>query len=143
MIHLHQDDPATVSGSLYASSTRDRRTASDGERVGVYAMLPEPAVLAAVGEDFDLVDRIRKHVHAPQSPRWSCGACAEPWPCTEAKQELLLDLGWVRLAVYCSVLLERAVRDLPEADPFVLWDRFIAWTHPISGLHDPRLNSVL
>lgn len=101
--------------------------------------LPYSVVLAAVG-DFDLVNRLSQHQHFPLRPGWSCSSCPAQWPCLTAKQDLLLDLGWVRLAVYCSVLLERAVKDLPDTRPRDLWARFIEWTFPIDGPQDARLS---
>jgi hypothetical protein len=141
MVHLHHNDaPRVADGGPFPHATTHDPQAAE-ERLQVFDLLPEPALLAAVG-DLDLVQRLREHVHMPTLPHWSCNMCPEPWPCAAAKQELLLDLGWVRLPVYCSILLEQAAHDLTEADPRELWARFIAWTHPLHGVHDARLNPL-
>jgi hypothetical protein len=142
MVQLHRNDaPRVAEDGPFLRAAHDPRATDAGQRLHVFDLLPESALLAAVG-DLDLVHRLREHVHMPVVPRWSCIMCLEVWPCAAAKQELLLDLGWVRLPVYCSILLEQAAHDLPEAYPHDLWTRFIAWTHPLSGVHDARLKTL-
>lgn len=100
--------------------------------------LAMPTTMAVVG-DFDLAARLSHHDHQPRTPDWLCTTCDQDWPCDQARRDLLLDLGWRRVAIYCAVLMERAAADLAAANPHHMWMRFIGWTGPLTGIADPRL----
>jgi hypothetical protein len=89
--------------------------------------------------DFNLMSRAEERPHQPVRPSWRCIACHQPWPCVPARRDLLLDLGWLRLAIYCGTLLQAAASDLTQATPAELWPRFVEWTRPIDGINDPRI----
>jgi hypothetical protein len=72
--------------------------------------------------------------HSGERPTWDCDACTQPWPCANAKDELLQEFhGYPSvLAVYMSAQMCEAVLDLtahgaePPAD---LYERFLSWIH--------------
>lgn len=98
-----------------------------------------PGLPAAGIVDLDLAARVEGRMHQPVRPAWTCSACSDPWPCDQARRDLLLDLGWLRLAIYCGALLSVAAGDLADVTPMQLWVRFLEWTRPLEGLDDPRL----
>ena len=97
--------------------------------------MPKALLWAAVG-DLDVIDRLGKHAHQVQFPAWSCSSCGLAWPCEAARKDLLLDLGWVKVAIYCAVLMERAARDLAPVMPRELWERLLEWTQPPEEVRD-------
>lgn len=103
--------------------------------------LPAALLWAAVG-DLDVIDRLRRHVHQVCIPDWSCSSCGSAWPCDTARRELLFDLGWSKLSIYCSVLMERAARDFTAIEPRILWQRFLEWTEPPDEARAPYSNNL-
>lgn len=68
--------------------------------------------------------------HPPLRPSWDCAACGQPWACHPARVELrerYVD-DPVGLAVYAGMQLDHAARELPNADPSDLYERFVRWT---------------
>ena len=73
--------------------------------------------------------------HTPRRPLWTCRACAQPWPCPEAR--LLLKAEYhtrqQNLSIYLAGLYYEAMHDLYHLNPHdgpsprQLFDRFIAW----------------
>jgi hypothetical protein len=67
-------------------------------------------------------------------PAWRCRNCAAPWPCGQAKLDLLDEFAGHSLAraVYLATMLEDAVADLRllgrEPDRAVLTARFLRWS---------------
>jgi hypothetical protein len=71
-----------------------------------------------------------EHVHA--RPGWDCRACDEPWPCANAKADLLVEFRSFPsvLAIYMSAQMYDALRDLTshgEPPPPDLYERFLSW----------------
>ncbi|RSM37013.1 hypothetical protein DMB66_59765 [Actinoplanes sp. ATCC 53533] len=91
--------------------------------------LPEALLWAAVG-DLDVIERLSRQAHQVRFPTWLCSYDGQAWPCEPARSDLLLDLGWIKVAIYCAVLMERATKDLSSSTPKELWQRFIEWTEP-------------
>ena len=72
--------------------------------------------------------------HLGVRPSWDCVACGQPWPCANAKEELLTEFRNFPsvLAIYMSAQLTEAFDDLSATSghpPPDLYDRFIAWIH--------------
>lgn len=75
-----------------------------------------------------------KQRHSPVKPFWFCANCAMPWPCGEARLDLLAEYQGDRrtMAIDLVDLLGEAAGDLgrlyPEPpDPVVLYGRFLGW----------------
>lgn len=74
-------------------------------------------------------------MHVPVRPRWHCAACAQPWPCPEAKRELSEEFGdqdGTALIVYLGMQMWTAIEDATQypklgPQPATLRQRFIAW----------------
>jgi len=71
-----------------------------------------------------------EHLHA--RPAWDCRVCDEPWPCANAKTNLLAEFrGFPSvLTIYLSGQMYDALDDLTshgEHTPADLYERFIAW----------------
>jgi hypothetical protein len=76
-----------------------------------------------------------KASHLGDRPSWDCHACAQPWPCAPAKDELLHEFQRhpSSLAIYMSSYMCEAMNDLTahgEAPPPDLYERFLAWVRP-------------
>jgi len=69
--------------------------------------------------------------HTPLRPSWLCVVDGKPWPCDDGWLEME---AWdpVELAIFMSLMLYEAVKDLPNTLPRELYERFIArtWTAP-------------
>lgn len=71
--------------------------------------------------------------HRPARPSWQCGGCDRPWPCPVGRAVLVAVHGLSpRLGREASAMLEQAAADLPELSRAELWERFVAWTRPVS-----------
>jgi hypothetical protein len=71
-----------------------------------------------------------EHLYA--RPAWDCRACKQPWPCANAKTNLLTEFrGFPSvLTVYLSGQMYDALRDLTshgETMPADLYERFMSW----------------
>ena len=70
--------------------------------------------------------------HFHDRPGWDCRACGLPWPCANAKAELVLEFHNFPsvLAIYMSAQMHDALNDLTaqgELPPLDLYERFLAW----------------
>jgi hypothetical protein len=77
----------------------------------------------------------QKATHLLARPSWDCVACAQPWPCAQAKEELLCDFRRhpSSLTIYMSSYMCEALNDLTahgEAPPPDLYERFLSWVRP-------------
>lgn len=68
--------------------------------------------------------------HPPLRPSWDCATCGQPWACHPARVELAERYAGdpISLAVYVGMQLDHAAREMPNADPGDLYERFVAWT---------------
>nr|MDT0659966.1 hypothetical protein [Micromonospora sp. DSM 115978] len=81
---------------------------------------------------------MRPRPHAPQRPLWLCRACAAPWPCGQAKIELLRELATdgTYLRIYLASQMHEALADLCALTPYEMpspvqvWNRFLSWAAP-------------
>jgi hypothetical protein len=96
--------------------------------------LPHSLMRASIG-DPAVIERLswREHV---LFPAWTCISCEQAWPCDPAKADLLVGLGWLNVAIYCGVVMERAAADLSFLSPNALWQRFLEWTEPPDEFRD-------
>ncbi|GIM83693.1 hypothetical protein Sar04_13480 [Salinispora arenicola] len=73
--------------------------------------------------------------HTPRRPLWACRACAQPWPCPDARLHLTAEYHnrQQNLSIYLAGLYHDAMHDLYHLNPHdgpsprQLFDRFIAW----------------
>jgi hypothetical protein len=73
--------------------------------------------------------------HLGSRPTWDCLACAQPWPCVQAKDELLREFRRhpSSLTIYMSAYMCEALNDLTahgELPPPDLYERFLSWVRP-------------
>ncbi|GAA2623019.1 hypothetical protein GCM10010436_29400 [Paractinoplanes durhamensis] len=76
-----------------------------------------------------MVDRT-EHLHG--RPDWDCRTCQQPWPCANAKANLLVEFRKFPsvLTIYLSAQMYDAMGDLTshgEPMPTDLYDRFLTW----------------
>ena len=75
-----------------------------------------------------------KHAeHLYQRPSWDCRTCGRPWPCVNAKFDLLAEFLKFPsvLQIYMSAQMYDALHDLTahgEPVPPDLYERFLSWT---------------
>jgi len=80
----------------------------------------------------------RPRPHTPQRPLWLCRRCAQPWPCGQAKVDLLRELATesTYLRIYLASQMHEALRDLNALTPYemptpeAVWNRFLSWAAP-------------
>jgi hypothetical protein len=82
-----------------------------------------------------MVTAQRERSHFRDRPSWDCLACAQPWPCVHAKDELLNEFQRhpSSLTIYMSAYMGEAMDDLTahgESPPPDLYERFLAWIRP-------------
>ncbi|MFY1688552.1 hypothetical protein [Plantactinospora sp. WMMB782] len=73
--------------------------------------------------------------HLPARPLWLCRACGQPWPCGQAKLDLLAEYqgSRVSLCLYLATSLCNAIDDLHRLNSSMtgstadLFDRFLGW----------------
>ncbi|MGX6607241.1 hypothetical protein ACWKSP_34720 [Micromonosporaceae bacterium Da 78-11] len=70
--------------------------------------------------------------HLNNRPGWDCRACGQPWPCANAKADLLIEFRKFPsvLRIYMSAQMYDALNDLTsrgEPVPPDLYERFLAW----------------
>lgn len=70
--------------------------------------------------------------HLNNRPNWDCRVCAKPWPCANAKNDLLAEFSVYPsvLTIYLSAQMYDAVNDLTSHGQMVpadLYERFISW----------------
>ena len=73
--------------------------------------------------------------HLSNRPHWTCRACRKPWPCANAKADLLEEFNVFPsvLTIYLSAQMYDAMVDMTahgEPAPSDLYDRFLSWTCP-------------
>ncbi len=130
MVQYHPEVPGPGAERLGSAPAGEYgRAAFTGLWIGGTPPLPEALLWAAVG-DLDVIERLSRQAHQVRFPTWLCSYCGQTWPCEPAQGDLLLDLGWIKVAIYCAVLMERATRDLSSSTPKELWQRFLEWTEP-------------
>jgi hypothetical protein len=83
--------------------------------------------------------------HAPVRPFWFCASCVRPWPCEQAKVELVADYSDEPklLGVDMADCLTEASRDLTDLywtapDPVEHYGRFLGWVKQALAAHRPR-----
>lgn len=136
MSEQDQDDLCMgAEGFGFASAGGAPRAARRSSWFGGAPRLPESLLGTTVG-DPDVIDRLSRHSHQMLIPTWLCSCCGLAWPCQPAREDLLLDLGWMRVAIYCAVLMERAAMDVVTISPRGLWERFLEWTEPPEEIRD-------
>jgi hypothetical protein len=70
--------------------------------------------------------------HLNTRPSWDCRVCTKPWPCANAKNDLLAEFRVYPsvLTIYLSAQMYDAVNDLTSHGatlPADLYERFISW----------------
>lgn len=67
--------------------------------------------------------------HQPVRPSWRCSACADAWPCSRRRDEMLVEYDGSRvlLALYLSRFFGEALEDHPESSAADLYLRFLGW----------------
>jgi hypothetical protein len=73
-----------------------------------------------------------QHMH--RRPGWDCRVCGKPWPCENAKADLLEEFRMFPsvLTIYLSGHMCQALVDLTpkgKRPPDDLYERFLSWTH--------------
>ncbi|GGJ74142.1 hypothetical protein GCM10010123_00100 [Pilimelia anulata] len=66
-------------------------------------------------------------LHHALRPRWTCGACADPWPCPTRRRQLAAEYAGARvsLMLYLTGCFVAACEDLPHATVGDLYRRFL------------------
>lgn len=83
----------------------------------------------------------RPQLHVPRRPLWLCRACAQPWPCGEARVRLIREYAHDRVAlrIYLASRMHESIDDLLTLDPQgaptaeAFFARFLAWAAPTPG----------
>ena len=78
-----------------------------------------------------------EHLH--DRPGWDCRVCGKPWPCANAKADLLAEFRLFPsvLTIYMSGQMYDALGDLTahgQSTPPDLYDRFLGWAKPSSPI---------
>ena len=142
MVQYHPGEPGFGAERLGSAPAGEAGRAVLGNGwIGGSPPLPEALLWAAVG-DLDVIERLGRHAHQVRFPTWLCRYCGQAWPCKPAQGDLLLDLGWIKAAIYCAVLMERAAKDLSLSTPKELWQRFLEWTEPPEGVRNLLLERI-
>jgi hypothetical protein len=76
----------------------------------------------------------RKPWHRAVRPEWSCVLCVRPWPCAQAKADLVEEYedDGLSLYFYLAGQLWDAINDAfrhAELEPALLYDRILGWSH--------------
>jgi hypothetical protein len=74
-------------------------------------------------------------IHAALQPAWDCIGCGRPWPCDQAREELVGRFArrQHKLAIYMAERLGEAAAALYRVPPDELYERFIEWTRHASS----------
>ena len=75
---------------------------------------------------------VREVEHLHDRPAWDCRVCRNPWPCANAKADLLEEFRSFPsvLTIYLSAQMYDALGDLTshgEPPPPDLYERFLSW----------------
>ncbi|TDC01789.1 hypothetical protein E1091_02155 [Micromonospora fluostatini] len=89
--------------------------------------------------------------HVPSRPQWHCRACGHAWPCTPARELLLVEYAGnrVALSLYLAACLHEAIDDLRVLDARStggcggVFDRFLGWTHRYPDRQQPTIGPSL
>ena len=67
--------------------------------------------------------------HLPVQKTWDCNSCDRPWPCTVAKERLLVEYQGAPTALitYMSFQMTAAIDDMPREAEEAFYERFIGW----------------
>ncbi|HEY0000619.1 MAG TPA: hypothetical protein VGB74_09200 [Actinoplanes sp.] len=81
--------------------------------------------------------------HLQEQPDWDCRVCHQPWPCANAKSDLLAEFGLFPsvLTIYLSAKMYEAASDLTshgQPVPMDLYERFLSWVRRTNAR--PRTN---
>jgi hypothetical protein len=76
---------------------------------------------------------VKQTEHLSGRPDWDCRSCGRPWPCANAKADLLAEFRKFPsvLRIYMSAQMYEALNDLTshgEPAPADLYERFLSWT---------------
>lgn len=79
-----------------------------------------------------MTDEPRLVEHIRRRPSWDCARCGQPWPCANAKENLLREFGDFPsvLTIFMATQMYDAFDDLATRGglpPRQLNDRFLAW----------------
>lgn len=66
--------------------------------------------------------------HRADPESWDCVSCSRPYPCASARRQMASEMDEIDLATHGWSLLDEAVRVMPNAEPRVLFHRFVSWT---------------
>ena len=74
--------------------------------------------------------------HLHDRPAWDCRVCRQPWPCANAKSDLLQEFRSFPsvLTIYMSAQMYDALGDLTsrgEPTPPDLYERFLSWARAV------------
>src|SRR4051794_9273688 len=74
---------------------------------------------------------IPRTVHDAARPSWDCLVCEKPWPCTNAKVDLVEQYSRkpMMLWLFMSSCMAEAIDDLRQSggNPAGLYERFLSW----------------
>lgn len=65
--------------------------------------------------------------HVPDQPSWNCRVDGLPWPCEQARKEMLATHSETELAIHLWTMFEDAVQDLAGMGVKETIERFITW----------------
>jgi hypothetical protein len=82
--------------------------------------------------------------HLNERPDWDCRLCGRPWPCANAKTDLLTEFRAFPsvLRIYMSTQMYEALTDLTshgEPAPADLYERFLSWANTQGWAQPPWL----
>ena len=92
---------------------------------------PRRQARTAAGEAVTTMAGRAEHLHG--RPGWNCLICEQPWPCADAKADLLAEFRAFPsvLTVYLYSQMYDAMGDFTsrgEPTPADLYERFVSWT---------------
>ncbi|GIM89520.1 hypothetical protein [Paractinoplanes toevensis] len=75
---------------------------------------------------------VKRGEHLRDRPDWDCRSCQQPWPCANAKANLLVEFRQFPsvLTIYLSAQMYEALGDMTsrgEPAPPNLYERFLSW----------------
>lgn len=65
--------------------------------------------------------------HEAITPSWMCARDGRPWPCPIARVQLGTSMDAAQLRITLAARLDAAARDMPDASPAELHERFLSW----------------
>jgi hypothetical protein len=81
-----------------------------------------------------VTERSGRIEHIRVRPSWDCAACGQPWPCPNAKEDMLREFGEFHsvLTIFMATQMYEAFDDLTAhgaVAPPELYERFLSWIH--------------